>query len=672
MNLHDWLFIAALLIYFVTRLVSLSSFPIYFFTDEAVQTVLAQDFIRDDFRNYDKELLPTYFVNGNQYNLSISVYLQIIPFLLFGKSVFVTRSVGVLVSLLAASAVGLLLRDVFKLKYYWMGTLLLSITPAWFLHSRTAFETSLAVSFFAAFMYCYWMYRTINPRYLYAAVVFGALCFYSYSPAQVVIGLLVLILWFSDLKYHLNHKRIVLISLAIALLCAIPYIRFLILHGRENYEHLFILRSYWVSNITLGSKLLTFLKHYARGLNPAYWFIPNSMDFTRHLMKDYGHILPYALPFFTIGLVICLCRFRQSRFRGLLFAVLAAPAGAALVEIGITRALFMVIPAALITALGLNYLLNLIQKIHLPSLAVSLPVFALLAGVNVTMLVDALLHGPTWFQNYTLGGMQYGAPQLFGEIKRQLIDDPGKKLVVSPNWSNGTDVVARFFLSDPLPITLASIDGFMSSEQTLDSQATYVFIPEEVRQLRESGKFTDIQIDKVLHYPNGQPGFYFMRLEYVDDIEDILAAERASWHTTVTGSIQLPGEGPIVQVSHSALDMGSLKDLFDGDDRTVARTRASNPMVIDLLFTEPFTTRGVIVKVGGVKTTLSVAVYSGGNDQPMVHVKTKEQTIDPEDMSIDFGDTLEVDRVHIEVLSVNDQEPAHVHVWEVTLITDAE
>jgi len=190
-----------------------------------VQTVLAGDFIRDGFRNYDKELLPTYFVNGSQYNLGPSVYLQIIPLLLFGKSIWVTRGTAVLTTLMAAIAVGLILKNVFKSKYYWAATLLLSITPAWFLHSRTAFETALAVSFYAVFLYFYLMYRYSNPRYIYAAILTGALCFYSYSPAQMVMGVTFIILWFSDLRYHWLNKKYVLIGLGVILLTMIPYIR---------------------------------------------------------------------------------------------------------------------------------------------------------------------------------------------------------------------------------------------------------------------------------------------------------------------------------------------------------------------------------------------------------------------------------------------------------------
>ena len=55
------LFTLSIAIYAITRLIRLEEFPIYFFTDEAVQTNLAADFIRDDFRNYGGVLFPTYF-----------------------------------------------------------------------------------------------------------------------------------------------------------------------------------------------------------------------------------------------------------------------------------------------------------------------------------------------------------------------------------------------------------------------------------------------------------------------------------------------------------------------------------------------------------------------------------------------------------------------------------
>lgn len=81
------LILLALLVYLATRLIALDSFPIYFFTDEAVQTVLAADLVHSNLQNYDEEMLPTYFVNGGQYNLGVSVYIQILPYLVDRKSV---------------------------------------------------------------------------------------------------------------------------------------------------------------------------------------------------------------------------------------------------------------------------------------------------------------------------------------------------------------------------------------------------------------------------------------------------------------------------------------------------------------------------------------------------------------------------------------------------------
>ncbi len=141
----------ALALYLAVRLTSLADFPVYFFTDEAIQTMLAADLIRDGFRGYTGEFLPTYFPNGGQYNLSLSVYLQVIPNLLFPRSVEVTRATSVLMTLIAALAVGLIGQKIFASRYPWLVVLVLSLTPAWFLHSRTAFETALATTFLPLF-----------------------------------------------------------------------------------------------------------------------------------------------------------------------------------------------------------------------------------------------------------------------------------------------------------------------------------------------------------------------------------------------------------------------------------------------------------------------------------------------------------------------------------------
>ena len=196
LSLDTGLFVAAALVFLITRLVALDRWPIYFFTDEAINAVRAAEFLSNGLRDGHGVFLPTYFQNEQYISLSTSVYAQVIPTALFGFSVFVTRAVVVLITLSGTLAVGLILRDMFKLRFWWIGPLLLSITPAWFLHTRTAFEHPLWVAFYAWLLYFYLRYRTGQPRHLITAIVFGALSFYSYNGGQlgvVLTGLLLLI-----------------------------------------------------------------------------------------------------------------------------------------------------------------------------------------------------------------------------------------------------------------------------------------------------------------------------------------------------------------------------------------------------------------------------------------------------------------------------------------------
>lgn len=663
----------ALVVYLVTRLAALADFPIYFFTDEAVQTVLAADLVRDNYHGYNGELLPTYFPNGSQYNLSLSVYLQVLPYLWFGKSVFVTRAVPALVSVLAALAAGLALKNAFNSRAAWGAALLLAVTPAWFLHSRTAFETALATTFYAVFLYCYWMYRRGSTGYLYAAAVFAGLTFYSYSPAQMVIAVTVVLLLLSDLKYHWSNRHMAWKVTLLAALLLAPYLRFRLDYPEETTRHLELLNSYWIQSIPLGEKLGLYFGEYLRGLNPLYWYTPQPEGLSRHIMYGYGYLWRPALPLVLIGLALAVRRWRQPEYRVVLIALLAAPSGAALVEMGITRALFMVVPAAVLAGLGLSWLIDRLEKLsaarfpRLPArLLLSLLVFVLLCTAAFAMLGDALTNGPTWFNDYGLAGMQYGARQLFGAVGDYLAQNPGVHLLVSPSWGNGTDVVARFFFPDPQPFDMGSIEGYISEYREIRENDRFVLIPEELKQVQESPKFTDLKIEQTIPYPDGSPGFFFASLRYADDILEQFSAEVEQRRSLDQSTITL-SDGSSAQVSYSILDMGRIEHVFDGSASTLARSQEANPLRVILSFPEPRPTQGVVTLVGGVPTRVAALVTTPGVPQPLVFSVEVEESPTPRTVALDFGETLLVEQLEIRVLSVRDSEPAHVHLWEITL-----
>lgn len=674
------LFTIAMGLYLSTRLIGLSSFPIYFFTDEAVQTVMAEDFVHDGLRNYDGELLPTYFNKDATYNLSsVSVYVQVIPYLLFGKSVFVTRAVSVLITTLGALALGLILRDIFKLRYWWCGVLLLSIAPAWFLHSRTAFETVEMASFYAGFLYFYLRYRYISPRALYPALVMGALVFYTYSPGQLIIVVTGIFLLFSDLRYHWQNRKITLRGLLLLSVLVVPYLRYSLAHPEALMQHLATRAPYWTQNISIFEKLRHYFSDYVYGLNPLYWFFPNLHDLDRHQMKGYGHLLLATLPFFGLGLAIVLIKLRSSAHRTTLFAMLAAPTGSALVGIGITRMLVFVIPAVILMALGLELVLGWLESgvkwivkqrgsmVEVKGLfiGISLVLVVVLGIANIAMLRDTLVNGPTWYQDYTLAGMQYGASQLFGAVNKYMSQHPDTELMISPSWTNGADAVAEFFLPPNAPVRMGSVEGHLFQHLVLTDQMVFVMIPTEMDKVVSSGKFKNVRVDEVLPYPNGAPGFYFVRLQYVDNIDEILAAEQEVRSALQEATLTIQGD--LVQVRYSMLDMGSIELVFDGDTQTVARTLEANPFIIELTFREARQLNGYKMILGSADARVTALLYPDGGEQSVQSTATFDGSVSSPELDVNFDLTVSTRKVRFEIFQPYSGVPANVHVWEIEL-----
>ncbi|HEY3343738.1 MAG TPA: glycosyltransferase family 39 protein [Anaerolineaceae bacterium] len=657
------LFGLTLVIYLVTHFWGLDRFPIYFFSDEAIQTTLAANLVQHQFTNDVGTFLPTFFKNVDKYNLGVSVYLQVIPYILFGKSVWVTRGISVLVSLLGVLAVSLTLKNIFKSRYWWIAGLFLSISPAWFLHSRTAFETVLMASFYAMFLYCYLMYRYHAAKYLYAALIFGALAFYAYSPGEVIMGATGLLLLISDGRYHLQQKKMWLKAGTLLVLLALPYIRFQIDYPGETGKNLQVLGSYWLSAGSLWDKLSIYLGNYLSGLNPLYWYLPNTQDLSRHLMKGYGHLLLVTLPFTLIGLYLAARRIKSSAYRTLLIAILVVPSGEALVGIGITRSLSLVIPVAILSGLGLSLILSWVEK-HIHSYRViAWAVFLILGLYNFQMLSDALRNGPLWYQDYGLYGMQYGGEQVFSAVADYEQAHPDAKISMSSSWANNADTLADFFLPNLDHVKMDSVDTYTFSYQTIDPDQVFVLTAPEYAQAEQSHKFKQIQVKEMIPDPNGQPGFYLASLAYVDNIQEIFKADEEARRVPVDEDIIVGGQ--TVHIRHSQLDMGKIQDAFDGDPNSLIRTLEANPMLLDLTFPVERTLKGVIVRAGSAATLVRVTLTAPGSADPLVFTNQQPNTNGNKDIRVDFGKALSAKEVRIEVQSTEEDQPAHVHVWEV-------
>ncbi len=662
------LLLVSLGLYLYTRCNGLSVFPIYFFCDEAIHGVLARDLVANGFRDSYGVWLPPYFRNVEKWSLSLSVYVHAVAILLFGfdHSVWQIRATSVIAGLAAPLGIAALLRFGYDDRRWWLGILALCTMPAWFIHSRTAFETVVMVACYAGFLASYMAYRRYDDRWIAAVILFGAATFYSYTNGQGVMLVSGLLLLVSDARYHLSRPpRRLWMALALLIVVVLPFLRFRWLYPDATVEHLRILNSYWLHPLPLSEKIQRFFSIYAQGLDPRYWFWPNTIDLDRHRFGDSGHLPLFLLPFTLIGLGVCLWRWRDPIYRLPIVALLAAPFSSALVGLAITRALVMVIPVALLAAIGWRLLIERFNQNWQRLL--TLLVGSVLAINSLITMQTALLNGPLWFRDYGLYGMQYGAQTLFERVIPALLDrDPHIILRVSPTWANNPNSFADFFLN-PVQrrrIEFINIDAYQYTRRDLDRQRdVFIMTAAEYERARQSNKFLIAPPEQIIWYPDGQPGFYVVRLEYIANIDEVLAAERVARAKLIEELVTIDGQELIV--AHSQFDIGRIADLFDNNPTTLARGFEANPLIIEMRFATPQPVATVELTVGSMDFDLTVTVTTPDGAESVFFQQYRGLPPDPT-VTISLPLTVPATRLRLEIKQIGVGEPAHIHVREVT------
>ncbi len=662
-----------ILFYLLLRFIGITEYPAHFTADETISTLQADSFIRNGFRNTSGEFLPTYFQNIDKYSLGTTVYLQVIPNLLFGWSIAISRGYSVFIGLIATICAALTLKQVFKLRLWWASILLLSMLPAWFQLSRTTYETVTMVAFYAAGFYFYLLYRFKKPSCLYLSIVFFALCFYSYAPAQMTVALTGLLFGFSDIKYHWQERKTFARAAPLIALALVPYIRFQVTHPGESWHYLTTLVSYVTFDISLGEKINYYLKQYFFFLSPFYWFrmetgAGTSLNSPLYLMKGYG-MLPVliALPL-TWGLWLAIKNIRQPSHRALLITFFVAPVSSSLIlsPSSLPRHLVFVIPVTLLTMLGLEAMRAWLQK-KLPAQPV-LPLFntflvIILVMSNLGLLASALSGSASAFDNYEESGLQFGAKQVFELIKEEAEKSPQAQFVVTPNWMMFPNLAQEFILRNyPIKLSYASVYDYARQQNNISPETLFLVTAKEFKFIAENPKFSVSEIINVIPYPNGEPGFYLARINYSENSAQIFSQEEAERKKPDLADLTI--DGVPARVSHSKVGDGDIRNVFDGNPETLYKSMISNPVTFDVAFDEPRLVSGIFIIHGSSPVRLSVEVIPANNQAAVsASVEFTEEGV--------LGNTFQLAspvlarRVIISVEDLSQNSYGIVHIWDI-------
>lgn len=229
MNKHYLILILIGLIFLVTRLYQISEIPVSLYWDEASIGYNAFS-VGKDLKDEWGEFLPIHFRAFGEFKLPVYIYSSAIFVKIFGLSELAVRLPAVLFSLGTLLIIYFLILEISKKKIAALaGGFLFTISPWFFIFSRTGYEATAGVMFYLLGTYINIKYK--NGWILFLGLLSFILSIYSYNSFRILAPItLFLFIGINTWQSKFNKKNILLSLFFISLFAVslIPVIRLFI------------------------------------------------------------------------------------------------------------------------------------------------------------------------------------------------------------------------------------------------------------------------------------------------------------------------------------------------------------------------------------------------------------------------------------------------------------
>ena len=203
------LLILICLVFLATRLYKIDSIPASVYWDEASIGYNAYSVLTTGKDEWG-ETLPLHFRAFGEFKLPVYVYSVVISEAVFGVNAVAVRLPAVIFGLLSIVGLYFLVLELTKQKSIaLLSSFLFSITPWFFIFSRTGYEATAGLAFFI--WATYFLIRSVQvKKYLIFSTIFFIASAYSYNSFRIltpiVLGL--------GLLYHSYKKQFVIVLLS--------------------------------------------------------------------------------------------------------------------------------------------------------------------------------------------------------------------------------------------------------------------------------------------------------------------------------------------------------------------------------------------------------------------------------------------------------------------------
>ena len=194
----------------------------------------------------------------------------------------------------------------------------------------------------------------------------------------------------------------------------------------------------------------------------------------------------------------------------------------------------------------------------------------------------------------------------------------------------------------------------------------FVMPPDEFDAARSSNKFTDLELVHSLTWPDGNVGFYFVTLRYVDNAQEIFDREKARRAEPETSVLRLFDQD--LEITYPMLDIGQIYNVFDGDTNTLIRGLEANPLIIKIVFEEPIEMRGLRLLIGQPPSVLIAEIKLADEDQTLRSATQSFGFENNDWLEVYFAGYYMVEELKISLQENSSNPQPHIHIWEIEFI----
>lgn len=426
---HKILLILICVFFLVTRFYRIDKIPFSVYWDEASIGYNAYSIARTGKDEWG-DFLPLHLRAFGEFKLPIYIYATTFFVKLFGLNEMSVRIPAVLFGLGTTIITYLLTKKLFGSYTGLFATFFLTISPWFFIFSRTGYEATAGVMFYFLAIYLF-LFVSRNIWFLPVSVSSFVLSVYSYNSFRIITPLTIFILitfLFGDFKF-ITKKAMTpfILSVVLLIVSAIPIYRLYTLDaGMARFRTVEI------------SDTADVIKNYLSHFSPN--FLLQGDKNLRSQQAGFGQIYYMDILLIPLGLLYIICSKSKYRLLPLILALIA-PVPAALTKESphALRSLSVVPAISMIAALGVNYL-----KRFLPQKYV----------LELIILVISSLFFAIYFFNFlyvypiqSVKDWQYDYKRIYMYDNKRLMDS--KKVIISDKYAQPY-IFALFYLKyDP-------------------------------------------------------------------------------------------------------------------------------------------------------------------------------------------------------------------------------